>query len=97
MPRGQREQEEAERLAEDRVGALPASRGAYQNSASVGHSSIIAAPVTPAMSERSAERYARKTGSTEKFTGCPAEDNLVIARQIGSMGPLESGETLRRE
>src|SRR5271156_5580444 len=29
--------------------ALLTARGAYQNSASVGHSSIIAAPVTPAI------------------------------------------------
>jgi hypothetical protein len=52
--------------------ALPISRTAYQNNASVGHSSIIVVPVMTAIRSAAQKATTRKTGSTERFTGCPA-------------------------
>src|SRR6202522_4886862 len=48
--------------------ALPVAWGAYQNSASVGHSAIIDRPVMPAMTIETQTEMKRNAGSTEKLT-----------------------------
>ncbi len=50
---------------------LPMARGAYQKSASVGHSPIMPAPVTKAIMADPPNPRSRITGSTGSFTGCP--------------------------
>ena len=46
-------------------------RGAYQKSASVGHSTIMPAPVAAAMTSETPSAMRRRTGSTGSFNGCP--------------------------
>ena len=48
-----------------------AVRGAYQKSASEGHSAIMAAPVAAATASEMTTAMRRRTGSTGSFTGCP--------------------------
>ena len=46
--------------------------GAYQNSASVGHSAISAKPVTPAKKMETHSEMTRRAGWTDRLIGWPA-------------------------
>ena len=66
---------------------LPVACGAYQNSASVGHSAINAKPVTPAKTMETPKEMTRRAGWTDRLIGCSCDDDCVSPRQIGLMRP----------
>src|ERR1700730_9296591 len=59
---------------------LPVACGAYQNSASVGQSAIIANPVTHAITMEMQKERTRRTGRTDRLIGSPA---MTIACALG--------------
>ena len=64
---------------------LPEACGAYQKSARVGHSAIIAVPVRAAATSEPTMPTMRSTGSMERFTGCPPR---MIWRALGRLAWL---------
>src|SRR5437667_7802075 len=69
----------------------PVVRGAYQKRASVGHSTMMPAPVAAAMASEtpSATRRRRLNWQLQRL---PADENRLAARQIGEMSPLQRQE-----
>ena len=64
---------------------LPAACGAYQKRARVGHSCIIAVPVSNATASEPKNPTMRSTGSMERLTGCPPR---MIWRSLGRLAWL---------
>ena len=61
----------------------PVVRGAYQKSASVGHSTMMPAPVAAATASETPSATRRRTGSTGSFSGCPP---MKIVWPLGKSG-----------
>ena len=61
----------------------PVARGAYQKRASVGHSTIMLAPVATAITSETPSAMRRRTGSTGSFTCCVP---MVIVWPLGKSG-----------
>jgi hypothetical protein len=59
------------------------ARGAYQKRASVGHSAIMPAPVTRAMTTDPPKASRRITGSTGSLTGCPPKKIVWLLGKSG--------------
>src|ERR1700733_5784078 len=62
---------------------LPVARGAYQKSASVGHSDIMPAPVTRAMISDPTKASKRNAGSAGRLTGCPPKKIVWLLGKAG--------------
>ena len=91
LPCRQGEQKEVQRLAKDRVhDATGSVRGAYQKSASVGHSAIMLGAGHNGDGERNDKCDEAQDGLDRQLQRLPADENRVTARQIGQMRPLQS-------
>ena len=67
-----------------KIGSVtPEFAGAYQKSASVGHSADIAPPVAAAMTSETPRAMRRNTPSTGSFNGCPP---MTIVWPLGKSG-----------
>jgi hypothetical protein len=67
----------------------PVVRGAYQKSASVGHSAIMPAPVAAAMTSETPSAMRRRTRLNRQLHRLSADVNRVTARHVREMRPLQ--------